>query len=86
MNENIVATGTLDETIALGGVKPFHYTFFLHYISPESNRSSCSWVIQARKADFRGLLRDFQGAYKQRFLLQTAYGILSDGIGMVKYK
>src|SRR5215831_1834332 len=60
VNEDVVATGPLDETVTLGGVKPFHNTFFLHYTSPESNRSSCSWVIQARKADFRGLLRTFE--------------------------
>jgi hypothetical protein len=30
MNENIVAAGPLDETKALGGIKPLHYTFFFH--------------------------------------------------------
>jgi len=31
MNENILTAGPLDKAIALGGVKPFHYTFFSHY-------------------------------------------------------
>src|SRR5579884_2456514 len=30
--EHIIAVGALDETIALGGVKPFHDTFFSHYL------------------------------------------------------
>jgi hypothetical protein len=31
MDEHIVAVGTLDETVALRGIKPFHNTFFSHY-------------------------------------------------------
>jgi hypothetical protein len=31
MNEYIVTAGPLDESIALGGIKPLHYAFFLHY-------------------------------------------------------
>jgi hypothetical protein len=31
MDENIVAGGPLDKSITLGGVKPLHYTSFLHY-------------------------------------------------------
>lgn len=31
VNEHIVAAGPLDESIALRGIKPFHYAFFLHY-------------------------------------------------------
>ena len=31
MNEHIVTTGALDKSIALGSVKPLHYTFFFHY-------------------------------------------------------
>jgi hypothetical protein len=31
MHENVLASGALDEAIALGGVKPFHNTFFFHY-------------------------------------------------------
>jgi hypothetical protein len=31
MNEHVVAAGPLDESIALGGIKPLHSTFFFHY-------------------------------------------------------
>ena len=31
MNEDIVATGTLDKSITFGGIKPLHNTFFFHY-------------------------------------------------------
>lgn len=31
MNKYILTAGPLDKAIALGGVKPFHYTFFSHY-------------------------------------------------------
>jgi hypothetical protein len=31
MNENILTAGPLDKAKALGGIKPFHYTFFSHY-------------------------------------------------------
>jgi len=31
MHEHIVATGTLDESITFGGIKPLHNTFFFHY-------------------------------------------------------
>jgi hypothetical protein len=31
VNEDIVAAGPLDESVALRGVKPFHCTFFFHY-------------------------------------------------------
>ena len=31
VNEHIVAARPLDESIALGGIKPLHNTFFLHY-------------------------------------------------------
>jgi len=31
VNKNIIAVRALDEAIALGGVKPFHDTFFSHY-------------------------------------------------------
>jgi hypothetical protein len=30
VNEHVIAAGTLDESIALGGVKPLHNTFFFH--------------------------------------------------------
>jgi hypothetical protein len=33
MDENIFAAGTLNKTIALGGIEPFHYTFFSHYLN-----------------------------------------------------
>jgi hypothetical protein len=36
MDEHIFAARTLDESIALGGVKPLHYTLFSHYLSPIS--------------------------------------------------
>jgi hypothetical protein len=36
MHEDIIAVRPLDKSIALGGVKPFHYTFFSHcYFSCE---------------------------------------------------
>lgn len=31
MHEDIITIRALDKSIALGGVKPFHYTFFSHY-------------------------------------------------------
>jgi hypothetical protein len=31
MHKHIVAAGTLDKSITLGGVKPLHNTFFFHY-------------------------------------------------------
>jgi hypothetical protein len=31
VNKHVIAVGALDEAIALGGVKPFHNTFFSHY-------------------------------------------------------
>jgi hypothetical protein len=31
MHKHIVATGALDKSITLGGIKPFHNTFFFHY-------------------------------------------------------
>jgi hypothetical protein len=31
VHEYIIAVGALDKAIALGGVKPFNYTFFSHY-------------------------------------------------------
>jgi hypothetical protein len=31
MHKHIVATGALDESIAFGGIKPLHNTFFFHY-------------------------------------------------------
>ena len=34
VHEHIIAVGTLDKSVALGGVKPFHNTFFSHYLSP----------------------------------------------------
>jgi hypothetical protein len=34
VHEHIIAVRALDETIALCGVKPFHNTFFSHYLSP----------------------------------------------------
>src|SRR5579862_862979 len=34
--EHVIAATSLDETIALGGVKPFHNAFFFHYSSPDS--------------------------------------------------
>jgi hypothetical protein len=30
VNKNVIAVGALDESITLGGVKPFHGTFFSH--------------------------------------------------------
>jgi hypothetical protein len=36
VNEHIVAARSLDESIALGGIKPLHSTFFRHYMSPDS--------------------------------------------------
>ena len=29
--KHVIAVGALDKTVALGGVKPFHNTFFSHY-------------------------------------------------------
>jgi hypothetical protein len=34
VHEHIIAVRALDDTIALCGVKPFHNTFFSHYLSP----------------------------------------------------
>jgi hypothetical protein len=34
MDEHIVAIGALDKSVTLGGVKPFHNTFFSHCYSP----------------------------------------------------
>ena len=34
MHEHIISIGSLDKSIALGGIKPFHNTFFSHYSSP----------------------------------------------------
>jgi hypothetical protein len=31
MHKHIVATGALDKSIAFGGIKPLHNTFFFHY-------------------------------------------------------
>src|SRR5690349_11817449 len=31
MHEHIVATGALDKSITLGGIKPLHYAFFFHF-------------------------------------------------------
>ena len=36
VNEHIVAARSLDESIALSGIKPLHSTFFRHYMSPDS--------------------------------------------------
>src|SRR6476646_8848633 len=32
MNEHIVTAGTLDKSVALCGIEPFHYAFFFHYL------------------------------------------------------
>jgi hypothetical protein len=34
MNEHVIPIRALDKSIALGGIKPFHNTFFSHYSSP----------------------------------------------------
>jgi hypothetical protein len=34
MDEHVIAVRALDKSIALGGIKPFHNTFFSHYSSP----------------------------------------------------
>jgi hypothetical protein len=34
VDEDIIAVRTLDKSIALGGIKPFHYTFFSHCTTP----------------------------------------------------
>jgi hypothetical protein len=34
MHKNVFASRALDEAIALGAVKPFHYTTFCHRYSP----------------------------------------------------
>jgi hypothetical protein len=34
MYEHIIPIGALDKSIAFGGIKPFHNTFFSHYSSP----------------------------------------------------
>jgi hypothetical protein len=31
MHKHVVATGALDKSIAFGGIKPLHNTFFFHY-------------------------------------------------------
>src|SRR5689334_14342490 len=31
MHEHVVAAGALDKSIAFGGIKPLHNTFFFHY-------------------------------------------------------
>jgi hypothetical protein len=33
VDKYIFATGALDKSITLGGIKPFHYTFFSHYVN-----------------------------------------------------
>ena len=32
VDKHIFATGALDKSIAFGGIKPFHYTLFSHYL------------------------------------------------------
>src|SRR5580658_2523906 len=32
MDKHVLAAGSLDESVALGGVKPFHNTLFSHYL------------------------------------------------------
>src|ERR1051326_1724484 len=74
VNKYIVTTGPLDESIAFGGVKPLHDTFFPHYNLLKSNRSSCSWVFQARKADFRGLLKTCEARPNNRLTCCNCVG------------
>jgi hypothetical protein len=31
VHEHIIAIGTLDKSVSLGGIKPFDNTFFSHY-------------------------------------------------------
>ena len=70
VNEYVVAARPLDESIALGGVKPFHSTFF--HLVPISCFIVCR--APARTAN------NFAGRTGP-----AAYGILSNGVSTVKH-
>jgi hypothetical protein len=70
VNEYVVAARPLDESIALGGVKPFHSTFF--HLVPISCFIVCR--APARSAN------NFAGRTGP-----AAYGILSNGVSTVKH-
>jgi hypothetical protein len=53
VDEHIIAIGALDKSIALRGVKPFHYTFFSHYYLLWVMRDECPWhprMVEEREA------------------------------------
>lgn len=44
VDKYIFAAGALDKTIAFGGVKPFHYTLFSHYLILLFNSVLAPWA------------------------------------------